>query len=76
MSDWATAPFAVIYVHYLATAITNFTNHDYLFALISVVMAAHANSRTRAVQYGVRRVSVRVWRGDWCTFEGTISRVC
>lgn len=43
-SNWASVGFACMYVHYLMTAITNFVNHDYLFTLLSFLLAFHNNA--------------------------------
>ena len=48
--DWATVVFAGLYVHYISTVITNFTNHDYLFCLLSCLMAFYSNARDPATK--------------------------
>ena len=59
-SNWASLGFAIMFLHYLMTAITNFVNHDYLFVLLSFLLAFYNNASSKEA----KRIWLHVMRAQ------------
>jgi len=83
-SRFSSIIFALCFIHNLCIGITHFNNHDYLFVLISVLLAGYANTnskKTKKLYIEVLRAQVVVvyfyaslWKITPGWFDGTICK--